>query len=282
MPKKANRTETADFNRYKFLKSLSQDELNTQELKFIQDYESSNDVSQAMFEFKKTYIERNEFQPVEVDMQLAKKWLWDNFLVNFKLINGKEFIQTPESISNIKVIMLYFLKSPDFFKCENLSRLSEPSFEKGLLIVGDYGNGKTSSMMALQKTLQNIKGYHFRAYNANEVVQLFEQIKNENYTFDLSRKDFDHKMNQGDIYFDDVKTEREASNYGKVNLFREIFELRSRGRRKTYITCNYKKGKPGDLAAAIDEFDEKYGERVYDRIFEKFNIIEFNGKSFRK
>lgn len=269
------------FNKYKFLKSLPYTDLTEKEKEQITQYEEKFKPSPEQLEFKKKYIERLTLEVEEKEVEIKKAWLWQRFLECFKLETGKEFIQNPETIENIKVIMLYFLKSPDFFFCKNLNPLSKPSFDKGLLIVGNYGNGKTSTMKAFEKVFQGIKGYSFKSYNANDVVKMFESIQIDNYTIDLSRKEFDLIMCRGDRYFDDLKTEREASNYGKFNLFKEILEIRSGTKYKTHVTCNYNTKYPDNTEKAIDEFAIKYGERVYDRIFEMFNIIEFKGKSFR-
>jgi DNA replication protein DnaC len=59
-------------------------------------------------------------------------------------------------------------------------------------------------------------------------------------------------------------------------------ETREKNLVKTYLTANFKEGFPDNVSAAIDEFEDKYGSRVYDRIFKMFNIVIFNGKSFRK
>jgi hypothetical protein len=269
-------------HKYNHLKSLKKEDLTQAEILQIEQYENKNKSDAEIMEAKKTYSERFLIEQPTKEVTISKKWLWLNFVQNFKLITGKDFIQTPDSLSNIKSIMLYFLKDPLFFECENLNRLTIPSFDKGLLLIGGYGNGKTSTMNAIQKTFQSIKGYHFRSYNANEVVKMFEGITPDNFTIDLSRKEFDYKMTNGDIYFDDLKTEREASNYGKYNLFKEILELRSSKPFKTYASCNFDPNKPDDIVGAVDEFAFKYGERVYDRIYEMFNIIEFKGKSFRQ
>lgn len=267
-------------HKYNHLKSIVESELTPEQKEQIEFYESRFSTSEDTSELKKEYSERI-FKESEVkEIVLTKKWLWLNFLKNFEELTGKEFEQNENSIENVKVVMYYFLKDEKFFKCENLIDISFPSFTKGLLIVGNYGNGKTSIMNAIQKTLYGIKGYTFRSYNSNEVVKLFESINNEN--FEMNRKDFDQKMCNGDVYFDDLKTEREASNYGKVNLFKEIIELRSSKNFKTYGTCNFDPKHPNDIVRAVDEFALKYGERVYDRIFQMFNIIEFKGKSFRK
>jgi DNA replication protein DnaC len=268
-------------HKYNHLKSIKKEDLTPGEIFQIEEYEQKNKTDAEIMQAKKTYSERFLIEQPTKQFIISKKWLWTNFVQNFKLLTGKEFKQTPESLLNVKVVMLYFLKDPLFFECENLNRLTIPSFDKGLLLIGGYGCGKTSTMNAIQKTLANIKGYNFRSYNANEVVKMFEGITPDNFTIDLSRKEFDFKMTNGDVYFDDLKTEREASNYGKYNLFKEILELRSSKPFKTYASCNFDQNKPNDIAGAVDEFAFKYGERVYDRIYEMFNIIEFRGTSFR-
>lgn len=269
------------FNKYKFLKSLIYTDLTEIEKKQIEDYENRFQPSPEQLAFKKKYIERVFAEPEQIEFELKKGWFWKNFIINYKELNGKDFIENEDTISNIKAVMLYFLKDEEFFKCENLSKISNPDFNKGLLILGNFGNGKTSTLKTIEKTLKNIKGYNFRTFNANEVVKMFESISIDNYTIDLSRKDFDRKMYTGDICFDDVLTEREAYNFGKFNLFKEILEMRCPPKYKTYLTINFDSNYPNDIHKALDQFAVKYGDRVYDRIFEMFNIIVFNGKSFR-
>lgn len=270
------------FNRYRFLKNLDFETLTEDERKEIEIYEAKHQVTPEQLAFRKSYIEKVTNKEPEKVFVFTKKILWTLFLEKYKEVNGKEFIQTPEAMSNVKTLFYYFLKEDEFFKCENLSYITKPDFSKGLLIVGGYGNGKTSVMKTFEAIFKGIKNYHFTSHNANDVVKMFEKIKSDEFGIDLTRKDFDRKMNLGSVYFDDVKTEREASNFGKVNLFKEILEIRSAKTYKTYITCNFKEGFPNNLEKALDEFSTKYGERVYDRIYDMFNIIEFKGKSFRQ
>jgi len=268
---------TIGFNRYQFLKGLAAEDLTPLEVEQIQNYEQKNTVTQEQKEYKQRYIDKITSMPkVELPV-ITKQQLWDLFLLKFFEIYGKKFEQTPETIENIKPIMLYFLKDQAFFDCKNISNLSVPSFEKGLLIIGNFGNGKTATMTTLEAVFKTFKGYSFKGYSANEVVEMYEQCGD-----DTLKAEFDQKVNLGVRYFDDVKTERVASNYGKVNLFKDIFEIREKANLITHVTCNFKDGFPNDIQAALDEFEEKYGSRVYDRLFKMFNIIEFKGKSFRK
>ena len=269
------------FNKYKFLKSLPFEDLTEEEKKQVENYENRFQPTPEQLAFKKRYIERLHAEPEQVEFEITKGWLWKRFNENYKEIYGVEFVQNKETLENIKTVMLYFLKDEGFFNCDNLCKISRPSFGKGLLIIGGYGNGKTSTMKSMEKTLFGLKGYSFKSYNANEVVKMFESISIDNYTIDLSRKDFDLKMTRGNLLFDDVKTEKDASNFGKFNLFKDILESRCGGSFKTHITCNFDSEFPNDVEKGIYEFGTRYGERVYDRIFEMFNVIEFKGQSFR-
>ena len=80
---------------------------------------------------------------------------------------------------------------------------------------------------------------------------------------------------------DDVKAEGDAFKYSKKNLLDDILYYRYENEARTIITCNYDKNHPNDLEKAIDEFGTKYDGRIYDRLFEMFNIIEVKDlKSF--
>ena len=144
------------------------------------------------------------------------------------------------------------------------------------MVIGTYGNGKTSIFKAFETALRSTN-IRFKGFTANEVVNKFEACKNP-----LDKEEFYKIMNYGTRYFDDVKTERTANNYGKAELMKDILEARYINKARTYITCNFKEGADGDVELALLEFRDKYGNRVYDRLFEMFNIVVFKGESFRK
>lgn len=275
------------FLKYQNLKNLPFISLTVLEQSQIVEFESRHLPSKEQLETHKNYI-RNMLSPKqEKPFSITALRLWNVFKVNFKIVNQKDFDKNDFTIKNIEPLIYYFSKDSRFFDCENLSKLSTPSFDKGILIVGTFGNGKTAVMRTFEKIFSTTKGISFKGYSANEVVTMFEKCIDQD-----TKADFNRKMNFGDRYFDDIKTERQASNYGKVNLFKDIFENRYNNRikiskgesetNKTYGTCNYKEGFEGNTEVALEEFGEMYGGRVYDRLFEMFNIIEFKGKSFRK
>lgn len=275
------------FNRYNFLQTLAKEDLSPEEAEQIEVYEKMQIQSPEQEQNEKEYLQRLRKEKAVPEKKFTKQELWTLFIKEFKIIHGREFVCNDEIIENIKPIMLYFLQDDDFFFCKNLSGLSKPSFDKGLLIIGNFGNGKTAAMMVFEKIFKEIKSISFKGYTTKEIVSMFESI-NPNDSTAITRAQFDQKTTKGRRYFDDVKTERHASNFGKMNLMKEILEERENKclpplyATKTHLTCNYKEGFEGDVQKGLDEFEEKYGSRLYDRLFKMFNIIEFKGKSFRR
>jgi len=278
-------------NKYNDLKSRNAKDLTPTEIGQIAQFEAKrHEATPQQIEATHNYFENIHSQKEIKPVSINAKQLWDLFKLHFPIVNSRPFIKVENvTISNLEPLIYYFTKDKRFFDCANLSKLSEPSFDKGLLIIGNFGNGKTATMKTFESIFNNIDGFSFKGYSANEVVTMFEACSS-----DIDREDFNKKMYRGTRYFDDVKTERTASNYGKVNLFKEVLEERYnrfyptkttteiKRKLKTYLTSNFKDGFADNIEMALEEFSEKYGERVYDRLFEMFNIIIFNGKSFRK
>lgn len=200
------------------------------------------------------------------------------FEQEFLTLTGHKLSREKIRVDDYKTLIFYFSHDERFFNCINLNKkFSNPSFDKGLLIIGNYGNGKSSCMKAIAKALYRFNVDHFKYYNANTVVDMYESCKSGD-----DKKDFWKKIGTRIKCFDDVKTERQASNYGKIELFKDVIEKRYDKGFKTFITCNYHNDHPNDLQIGLEEFGDRYGGRVYDRLFEMFNVIEFKGGSMRK
>ena len=268
-------------NKYNHLKSIPIDLRTEEQNNQIKVYEENRNYTPEE-QLKKTaeYFQKILSHPEKKDVSLTSRQLWNMFKFYFEKVTGNKFEKSPQTIQNLEPILYYFSKDERFFNCVNISTLSKPSFDKGLLIIGDYGNGKTSVMKTFEFIFQGVQGVSFKGYTANEVVTMFEKITDDEN--EHTRTQFENAMYKGIRYFDDLKTERIASKYGKVNLFKDILEERYNRKLKTHITCNFKEGFIGNIEVGISEFGDKYGGRVYDRMFEMYNIIEFKGKSFRK
>ena len=192
-----------------------------------------------------------------------------------------------------RTLCTYFIGHPIFLKSPILNRKSEPNLRKGLMIIGGYGCGKTSTLKTFYEmfikakshpiTIKDIKGIeqflrrygmYFSFHTANDIVAEYEGLQTPD------EKDYFWRIHKGGFkYYDDVMTERTASNFGKIELFKDIFEHRYSTGVRTIITLNYA---GNSVDETLNSIAERYGERVYDRLFEMFNIIELKGKSLRK
>lgn len=274
---------------YDWLKSF--DSLEPHEIAKVEEYESHNHASEVLKKEPTKPKEKSKGLPAD------KATIWRGFKEVFYFENGFDFVHNESTLADIEPIIKYFAKDTTFFGCENLLKQKpsgaalENSFDKGLLIIGNYGNGKTSVMTALEKLFSNNlkiairdnwdnvadwNALRFKGMKSHDIVTEFETMEQSD------KNEFYRKYSSFRYYLDDVKKEKVASNFGKSEIIREIIEKRYDKFAKTYITCNYKEGCANDLPAALAEFGERYGGHIYDRIFQMFNVIEFKGKSFRK
>tara|TARA_R110002167_G_scaffold81296_1_gene222658 strand:+ start:609 stop:1487 length:879 start_codon:yes stop_codon:yes gene_type:complete len=248
-------------------------------LKMIKDYEKKfTYASKEQAKKVADYFERiNQPEKPKEKKILTKEVLWDLFSKKYFDQNGIKYSKEDESLENIKPLIYYFVGDYENFKrCSNLSRLSVPSFSKGLLLIGGYGTGKTSVMKAIQSSLAH-SNVSFKTKSTNDIVTEYEGCTDQ-----IQKDEFWRNLTNYTWNFDDMLTEREASNYGKVNIMKDVLEIRYDKKNKTYGTCNFNDNYPNDMDHGLMQFGEKYGSRVYDRLFSMFNIIEFKGKSYRK
>ena len=204
------------------------------------------------------------------------------FFIEYKTMFKREFQMTKESKELLYTILCYFFKDEHFFNSPLLIILqgTTPSLDKGLLIMGNCGTGKTSILLALEQVFKKYVTYnyrtHFKSMTAYEVVIEYGKLKSPE-----EREDFYRKHQGGFRLYDDVKSEDDASNFGKINLFAKILFLRNSKGSKTILTCNYDSAFPNDFEKGIDQFGIRYDEKIYDRLHSDFNFIEARGKSLR-
>lgn len=207
---------------------------------------------------------------------LDKKNLWIAFKTRFETKNNKSLQLDPTGIINLKSLFCYFLKDEEFFKCVNLrGDLSKPSFDKGLFIIGSYGIGKSAYMKVMEEILYIYSSLRFKSYNAKELVHKFDSCQTPQ-----DKDSYFYEMDRPILFIDDVNSENMASNFGKVEILEEIIFRRCEKKLKTHMSCNFS---TSDLCVeqTLLDLGNRYGNRIYDRLFEMFNIVEFKGKSYR-
>src|SRR5690606_25060862 len=120
------------------------------------------------------FVKINTPKPSKEKKPLTKEILFNLFDKNYFEQNKVKYSREVDSLENLKPLIYYFIGDyENFKKCENVSKLSVPSFSKGLLLIGGYGNGKTSVMKALQTSLAHTN-VSFRTKTANDAVGEFE------------------------------------------------------------------------------------------------------------
>lgn len=203
--------------------------------------------------------------------------IWKAFTSTWEIMTSEPIKLEQDVIDNLEPILKYFAGDVSFGESSRVSNLSEPSLDKGLLIIGKNGVGKSQTMKVCSEIFRGTDQY-FKFHDCMSLVRVYEELSDAS-----ERKEFNHKMRFSIINLDDAKQEDHASNYGKKNLVRDIlYDRESRGL-KTHMTCNYLEGCQGNVDATMKEYGARYGSALYDRMFKMFNIIEFKAqKSFRR
>jgi DNA replication protein DnaC len=232
--------------------------------------EQENQISE--YENSTLSVKFSEPEPEVIPLtRLPFDWLQRMFMKCWKMNEGKDLIFTESTKPIYRALTQYFARSEDF-KNTNITE-NIPELKKGLLIIGDYGCGKTSMLRAFQmvgKSLLPDPILWFNSVSCNALVMEFEGMDTKDKS---AKKHFFQKYNKAAVmYFDDFGTESNASNFGIKNLMKDILEERYANNKRTFLTSNL----------SLLEIQEKYGDRVYDRLQEMFNIIQMSGDSFRR
>lgn len=153
--------------------------------------------------------------------------------------------------------------------------ISEPSFDKGLLIIGGYGLGKSTFFKVFESVFKDYPCLRFKFFTAKGLVKDFEKCQTP-----LDKEHFFKNTERKLMFIDDINSEQEASNYGKRDVIEEILYTRNDYRLRTFVTCNYT-NLDNCAVTSLRDLGLRYGGRMYDRFYEMFNVVEFKGKSKR-
>lgn len=186
--------------------------------------------------------------------------LWYHYAKEITKSVGKELKIDEENEKFIKGLLHYFSNDEENFKkymvgmCKN-----EPSIKKGLFIAGSYGCGKTLTMIAMQKAMQNHNG----AFSYKSTVEIVANL-DKNQEIDYTNRTY---------FFDDLGQEKK--HYGNEVfsdlLFQRYDLFRNKGK-KTFLTSNLN----------MDQIEDRYGQYISSRFYEMFNIIYVKGTDRRK
>lgn len=199
------------------------------------------DALKKELELKETYSAKNMFS--------LMKWTSQHKF-------GKNLIINSDN-KNLITALCFFLSNDKRFESD-----LNFSFQKGLLIRGVSGLGKTHLVNCLEENELN-------PILILSMIDISETLKRDGeYPIHLNGKKI--------IYLDDVGTEESVVNhYGtKITFFKNFIEtyyLRNKIFNKLIISTNN----------SFFEMEEKYGFRVRSRIKDMFNIVDVTGKDMR-
>ncbi|WP_010136762.1 P-loop NTPase family protein [Ochrovirga pacifica] len=174
-----------------------------------------------------------------------------------KLLFGKNFKIYEEDEVVLYKLCIYFIR--DFEACAKLN--IDPN--KGILLSGPVGCGKTSLMKLLRHIVPHQKSY--------------ELIPARNITFafnNIGYKTIQEYGNSNFYCFDDLGVETTGRHFGKdCNVMGEIllsrYDLFLQRKIRTHATTNLN----------AQELEERYGNRVRSRMRQLFNLIAFDKES---
>lgn len=290
-------------NKYNYYKSFDFDKMTTEDMvafrkvnkisvsdaiEAIERYETKHKTTIKQSENEKEYFERIRNPKVKtlsrkMSYEEFKKALYVEFNKEYFRLNNRRYKMDGDYLENIKPIFYYYMGDyENFINCQNVLKNKHwvPSLKKGLLLVGNYGNGKSSTMEVFSNITKNTVR-HFEMIGAQDFVDQYSFLRND----PKSQQILYSKVINYPYLLDDIIREIDAQNYGRKNLVEHVLEQKHKKNVLTHATMNYKKDSNKrtieDLELALNQIGERYDGYMYDRATAMFNVIHFKGKSLR-
>lgn len=261
---------------------------------------SDEDVQFAIIEAKlrkKAILEKEALlKKIEYNRQQATaKWGFDviqTFMVNrhreiFKNKKGdpQELVLDDYNHDCFDLMCYYFIGDEENFlkKCR-LLQVEDASINKGLLLAGNVGTGKTRLMDLFRR---NNRQVYFTRHAKNNIVDEFNKSGGKNKEkeippeylepFKLSINDFTTFYQPlAGLCIDDIGSERIKKDYGNTyNVIGDLIDQR-------HLNKYYGLFLHGTTNLSADDLKIHYGERLLSRFNEMFNWIILEGPDRRR
>ena len=193
----------------------------------------------------------------------TKKTLKDYFLEIATSIK-KDFKINDNNREAYNTLFKYFLKRDNLEEIDN---------NKGILLVGSYGSGKTLAMKIFKIFYNNVNNSKYKNYF--EIFTTDEII--DSYSIH-GREGINSFNRNNDICIDDLGADSgEHYHYKEVEdpisiLLYKRYDMFTNLGLKTHATTNL----------AVNNLSSRFSERIIDRMYEMFNIVYLPGESWRR
>jgi len=173
-----------------------------------------------------------------------------------KLEFGNKFRIYEEDHEILRKLCSYFIRDKAFCEAHGID------IEKGILLSGPVGCGKTSLMKLLRFLVPLQKPY--------ELIP----CRNISFAFNhLGFKSIEEYGNSKYYCFDDLGVEPAGRYYGKdLNVMGEVLLSRY----ELYLSTKHKLKTHATTNLNADELEARYGNRVRSRMRELFNLVAFD------
>lgn len=191
----------------------------------------------------KIIAERNtdlEFQVSDINKNLINYLYW---YMNGSIEGWKNFKWIEYVVNKISI------KKPEL------------QLDKGILVIGTFGVGKTVIVKAFCEVLADISGFNITYLHSKKVAGA---IKIEGLGHYERRP----------MFIDDIgKEEKEINDFGThVTPIIDLLSMRYDAGALNFMTANYN----------METLTKFYGPTITDRMYEMFNIFILGGESYRK
>src|SRR5690348_2463218 len=166
----------------------------------------------------------------------------------------------------------------------NFAKKCDPSGDKGLLIIGTIGTGKTHLAVGILKELILTRGIACLFYDYRELLKEIQNSYNDSVKateLDVLRPVFETEV----LVLDELGAVKPTEwVWDTVSL---ILNTRYNDNRTTIITSNFENKPAGALAGARgatreETLGDRIGERMRSRLHEMSRIVRIDGHDFRQ
>lgn len=151
---------------------------------------------------------------------------------------------------------------------------------KGILLWGDIGTGKTTIMKGLQRYLAMINQLCYGSNNRSICIEIKSAAEISLRYASEGMKALERWTDRdqaGHLVIDEIGREEVSTHFGTTcNTIQTLLQLRYEQRHSiaTFGTTN--------IDMRSKEFTNRYGSYIFDRVKEMFNVIRVGGESRRK